>query len=219
MVTTISDSAGHSGNVSLRQILLICGIPASMLYVGTDILASTLYAGYSFTSQAVSELFAIGAPTSHLVVPLFTISSALLLPFALGIRLKSGRNRALRTIALMVAGNAVNSLVLWNFFPMHMRGAEKTFTDTMHLILAINPFVLLALVFGVIAFRNWFRFYSIGTIVVLLVPAIFAFSYVSEVGVNDSTPWLGLTERIAQYSNQLWQSVLAIVLFRAEWAK
>ena len=32
-------------------------------------------------------------------------------------------------IAWMMLGNAVNSLVLWNFFPMHMRGTPPTFTD------------------------------------------------------------------------------------------
>jgi hypothetical protein len=31
--------------------------------------------GISFTAQAPSELFAIGAPTSRLVVPLFSLSS------------------------------------------------------------------------------------------------------------------------------------------------
>jgi hypothetical protein len=132
----------------LRKVLLICGILASLVYVSTDILAGTLYADYSFTSQAVSELFAIGAPTSGLVVPLFTLSSVLLGAFAFGVWMSAGRNRALRVMALMVIGNAVNSLVLWNFFPMHMRGADLTVTDTMHGILAINPFVLLTVVLG-----------------------------------------------------------------------
>jgi uncharacterized protein DUF998 len=197
-----------------RKLLLICGVLASLVYIGTDILAAALYAGYSFRDQAVSELFAIGAPTSRLVVPLFTLSSALLLPFALGVWSASGRSRALRVMAFMIAGNAVDSLVLWNFFPMHMRGVEPTFTDTMHLILAINPFVLLSIGFGAAAFRNWFRFYSLGTILALFVPALFAFMYVSQVGANQPTPWLGLTERISQYSFQLWQAVLAVVLLR-----
>ncbi len=199
-----------------RKVLLICGILASLFYVGTDTLAGSLYAGYSFTDQAVSELFAIGAPTSHLVVPLFTLSSVLLVAFALGVWLSSGRNRALRIMAFMIVGNAVNSLVLWNFFPMHMRGVEATFTDTMHGILAINPFILLSIVLAVVAFRNWFRFYSIGTILILLVPAIFAFSYVPEFLANQTTPWFGLTERISQYNHQLWQVVLAIVLCRSK---
>jgi hypothetical membrane protein len=47
----------------LRNLLLICGILSSLLYVSTDTLAGTLWKGYSFTHQAVSELSGIGAPT------------------------------------------------------------------------------------------------------------------------------------------------------------
>lgn len=199
----------------LRKVSLICGILASLLYASTDIVAGLLYRGYSFTSQAVSELFAIGAPTSGLVVPLFTLSSVLMLAFALGVWLSAaGQNRALRIMALMIVGNAVNSLVLWNFFPMHMRGVERTFTDAMHVILAINPFILLTVGLGVAAFRNWFRFYSIGTILILLVPAIVGFSFVPQVGANQPTPWFGLAERTSIYGNLLWHAVLAIVLLR-----
>ncbi|HEX6253489.1 MAG TPA: DUF998 domain-containing protein [Nitrososphaera sp.] len=205
---------------NLRKVLLICGIFAPLLWVGTDLLAGTLYAGYSFTSQAPSELFAIGAPTSGLVVPLFTLYSVLLVAFVFGVWMSAaGRNRALRIMALMVIGNAVNGLMLWNFFPMHMRGVEATFTDTMHLILASNPFVLLTVGLGVAAFRNWFRFYSIGTILILLVPATLVFMYAPQVGANEPTPWLGLTERISIYGTLLWHLVLAIVLLRGEIAK
>ncbi|HEX6282046.1 MAG TPA: hypothetical protein VFZ67_07435 [Nitrososphaera sp.] len=68
----------------------------------------------------------------------------------------------------------------------------------------------------VAAFRNWFRFYSIGTILILLVPATFAFLYLPQLGANQPTPWLGLTERTSIYGNLLWQLVLAIVLLRGE---
>ena len=206
----------------LRKVLLICGIVAPLIYVATDILAGTLYPGYSFTSQAVSELFAIGAPTSSLVVPLFTVSSLLLVPFAFGVWKSSaaaGRNRALRIMALMIIGNAVTSLILWNFFPMHMRGAEMTFTDTMHVILAINPFVPLTVVLGIVAFRNWFRFYSIGTILMMIVLSILGFMYVNEFAAQQPTPWVGLYERISQYGTMLWVAVLAIVLLRGEIAR
>jgi len=206
---------GGRGGI-VRKVLLVCGILSSLLYVGTDILAGTLYAGYNFTSQAVSELFAIGAPTSRLVVLFFTLASALLAAFAMGVWLSAGANRALGIMALMIVGNAIKTLVLWNFFPMHMRGVEPTFTDTMHIILAINPFVLLSLGFGVAAFRNWFRFYSIGTILMLVVLAFLGFSYVPQVAANQPTPWLGLTERISIYGHQLWHLVLAVVLLRVE---
>ncbi|MCX9082671.1 MAG: DUF998 domain-containing protein [Candidatus Methanoperedens sp.] len=98
----------------VRKVFLICGILSPLLYVGADILAGILYAGYSFTSQAISELFAIGAPTSGLIVLLFTVSSVLLVAFVLSVWMSAGWNRALRAMALMMVGNAVNGLVLWN---------------------------------------------------------------------------------------------------------
>jgi hypothetical protein len=208
-------TAGPAGRSSkLTTALLMCGVLAPIAYVGTDIVAGLLYPGYRFTAQAPSELFAIGAPTSRLVVPLFSLSSALFVAFALGVWRVSTGTRALEILAFLVAANGIDSLALWQF-PMHMRGAPPTFSDTMHLILAINPFVLLSIAFGVAAFRNWFRSYSILTILILVVLATIAFSYVPAVAANQPTPWLGLSERSAQYAHQVWHSVLAIMLLRS----
>ncbi|MDI5892835.1 DUF998 domain-containing protein [Halomonas rhizosphaerae] len=198
----------------MRPILLICGIIAALCFVATDIAGAILYPDYSFSDQAVSELFAIGAPTSRIVAPLFTLSSFLLMAFAIGVWLSSGHSRLLRLMAAMFAGSALIGVILWNFFPMHMRGAEPTFTDTMHLILATNPFVVLSIVFAVAVFRGWFRLYTVATFVMLLLPAVFAFQYAMEVQENLPTPGLGLGERVAQYAYALWQSTLAIVLRR-----
>ena len=192
----------------------MCGIVASLAYVATDIVGGILYSGYSFTDQAVSELFAIGAPTSRIVVPLFSLSSLLLGAFAIGVWLSSGPIRLLRLMAVMFGGSVLIGLAIWNLFPMHMRGAEPSFTDTMHLILATNPFVLLSIAFGAAAFRGWFRLYTVATIAVLLLTAVFAFQYAPEVQANQPTPGLGLGERIAQYAYELWQVVLAVVLLR-----
>ncbi len=201
-----------------ERVLLVCGILSPLLFFGTDILAGTLYMGYSFTSQAISELFAIGAPTKGLVVPLFTVSDVLLVAFASGVWMSASRNRALRVMSVMMVGNAVNGLLLWNFFPMHMRGVEGTFTDTMHVTLSGTGvlFVLLALGFGVFAYRNWFRPYSIGTILILLLTGVVAFLYAPQLAANLPTPWLGLSERISTYVYDLWQVVLAILLLKKE---
>lgn len=194
----------------------MCGIVAALFYVATDVGGGLLYPGFSFTDQAVSELFAIGAPTSRIVVPLFSVSSGLLGAFALGVWLSSGHNRFLRLMAVMFGGSALVGMVLWNFFPMHMRGAEPSFTDIMHLILATNPFVLLSIAFGVAAFRGRFRLYTAATILILLLSAVFAFQYAPELQANRPTPGLGLGERLAQYAYELWQAALAIVLLREQ---
>jgi len=60
------------GSASMvRQVLLACGILSSLLYVATDVLGGMRYESYSFTSQAISELGAIGAPSKPFVDPFF----------------------------------------------------------------------------------------------------------------------------------------------------
>lgn len=208
----------------LQNLFLSCGILASLLYVGTDTLAGMLYAGYNFTDQAISELLAIDSPTSGLVVPLFTLYDLLLVAFALGVWLSAGRNRVLRIMAGLIVGNAAIGLMLWNIFPMHMRGVEATFTDTMHIILAGVGviFILLAVVFGSFAFGKRFRFYSIGTILMFCAPSVLVFLLLSlsfpqfpgETVVIP--PMTGVSERISTYVALLWQVVLAIILLRTE---
>jgi hypothetical membrane protein len=196
------------------QPLLLCGIAAAVIYVFTDIGAALVYPGFSYTDQAVSELFAIGAPTSHFVVPLFSLSSTMLLAFSVGIALAARGRTAMRWLALMFAASAVDAFVLWNFYPMHMRGAERTFTDLMHLILATNPFVLGTLIVSIFAFRTGFRRFSMVILAAVLLLAFFGFSYATAVDVGEATPGLGLIERLGQYIYQLWQVALALLLLR-----
>ena len=200
--------------VALRRALLGCGIAGAALYPLADIVAATRYPGFSYRDQAVSELFAIGAPTAELLVPLFTASSALLFLFSIGIWMSAHGERRLRLMAVMMALNTVDALILWNVFPMHMRGEPTTFTDTMHALLAINPFVLATVILGAMAFPGRFRRYTLATIVFTSVLAIYSLSYVSAIVDNQPTPWMGGTERAAQYATNLWYAVLAVLLLR-----
>ena len=160
------------------------------------------------------ETFPFHSGWSLLVVPLFTLSSTLVAVFAFAVWASAGHSRALRWLAAMIFANAVNTVVLWNVFPLHMRGVAPTFTDAMHLVLAVNPFVLLSIVFGIVAFKGSFRVYSAVTVLVLVLPAVFSFSYITAVAANLPTPGMGLAERVAQYGYQFWQALLAVVLMR-----
>src|SRR5437762_1756219 len=81
-----------------RQVLLACGIFSSLLYVAADVLGGLRYEGYSFISQAISELGAIQAPSKPFVDRLFTVYNLLALLFGIGVlRAAGGRNRALGT--------------------------------------------------------------------------------------------------------------------------
>ena len=200
----------------LRRGLLACGVVGAIIYPLADIFASARYPGFSYRDQAVSELFAIGAPTSALVVPLFTLASALLFLFAIGIWMSADGRRWVRPIAVMMALNTVDALVLWNFFPMHMRGTTPGFTDLMHGLLAIDPFLLAAVVLAAVAFPGRFRVYTIATIVFTLTLALISLSYVSAVVANRPTPWMGALERGSQYATNLWYAVFAAVLLRGQ---
>ena len=204
----------------LRKVLLICGILASLLYVATDILAGMLWEGYSFSSQAISELSAIGAPTRPLVVTLGIIYDVLLIAFGLCVWVIAGGQRrrgALRLVGGMLVGIGVIGFVWAPLFPMHLRGAEMTFTDTMHWAIAgvVVLLILVMIALGAIAYRRWFRLYSIGTLVTLLVVGMWSiFVGGAQIAAEQPTPFFGLMERITVYGYLAWVEVLAIVLLR-----
>jgi hypothetical membrane protein len=198
-----------------RQVLLVCGIVSSLLYVATTILGSMRWEGYSSTSQAISELSAIGAPSRPLVVPLFLTYSVLVIAFGVGVWGSAGRKRALRVTAGLLVGYGVLCLA-GPFAPMHLRGAEATLTDTMHIILTIVTvlFILLTIGFGATAFGKRFRLYSIATILILLVFGALAGLDGPRLAAQLPTPWLGVTERINVFGYLLWVVVLAMTLLR-----
>ena len=200
-----------------RKVLLICGILSSLLYVGTDVLGAVRWEGYSYTSQTISELTAIGAQTRPLLVPLFLTTGSLVIAFALGVWGSAGRKHAMRVVAgLLVAYGVVGPV--GPFTPMHQRGIERTLTDTLHKIGAMVDvlFILLIIGFGATAFGKRFHLYSIGTILVLVVFGALAGLDALRIEANLPTPWVGVMERISVYAYQLWALVLAMALLRTQ---
>jgi Protein of unknown function (DUF998) len=203
-----------------RTVLLACGILSSLLYVGANVAGARRWRSYSLSSQTVSELSAIGAPSRPVVIPLLTGHGVLLMPFGFGVREAAGRNRALRATGavLMVLGASDLPAPL---FPMHQREAlargEGSRTDTMHIIVtSVNSLlILLAIGFGSRAFGGRFRAYSVGTILVLLVAGGLTATQASRLEANLPTPWAGVSERISIGGYLFWQTVLAIMLIRA----
>ena len=124
--------------------------------------------------------------------------------------------RVVQWLAAMMALNALDALVLWNFFPMHMRGSQPTFTDMMHGLLAIDPFLFAAVVLAAVAYPGPFRAYTVATLVFTSVLAVMGFSYVTAVVANQPTPWMGATERAAQYAMNLWYAVFAVMLLQGQ---
>jgi len=199
---------------AVRDILLVCGILSSVLYVAADIAAAMSWHSYSYTSQSISELFAIGSPAKWIfaLVPY----TSLVIAFGIGVWWSAGRKRGLRTKGILLVAYGIASHV-GSYFPMHQRGATGSLTDTMHIVLTIVLVLLIFLfiAFGANAAGRWFRFYSIGTIVTLLVFGALAGMQGPRIAANLPTPYLGITERVNVYSAMLWVLVLGVVLLRS----
>ena len=192
--------------------MLVSGFLASLLAVGTDVLAGMLWEGYSFTSQSISELSAIGSPTRSLVFALNLVYAALLIAFELGVW-GCSRKRVMRVIAGLLLGNAAISIVVVTFFPMHL-GEPLSAMNLGLMVVNVIFLQMLTIVFGAFAFRNWFRYYSIGTLLAFFVLTVFGLFIAPQ--IVPGPPQSGLQERVMGYGYLSWQAMLSIVLLHAE---
>ena len=206
--------------ISVRQILLACGVAFAVLWIGMDVVASILYDGYSYRDQTVSELSAIDAPTRPFWFALGTLWSLLVIAFAAGVRQSAGPRRALRIVAALLIAYAVITLTVGPFSSMHQRevlaAGGATLSDTLHLIVtAIGVFTfVLEIGLAATAFGTWFRLYSVATILAMLVFGAMTSVYAPQVQANEPTPWVGVYERINAYGYMLWIGVFAVTLWR-----
>lgn len=199
---------------AVREALLICGIAGSLLFVGTDLLAGTLWKGYNFFSQSISELSAIGSPTRSLVVPLDIVRGLLMTAFGVGVWAVAGQNWALRVTGGLVIANAVITLA-GMVVPMRVdQPASHNVIGVVLGALSVICFVL-AIGFGAAAFRNWFRFYSIATLAAYVVLTILGIWAVPHTVAGQVVSRVGIQERTMSYSYLLWLVVLAILLLEA----
>ena len=201
-----------------RKVLLLCGILSSLLYVATDVLASWQYAGYSYIDQNYSELLATGAPTRLFMLLVSIAYNLLVAAFAVGVWTSTSPKRTPRITGVMMIGYAVLSMITPLFFQMDMRGAEVTLRGSLHGLMTavMSLFILLSMGFGAFLVERWFRFYSFATIVIVLTFGVLTGLQAPQLEAGQSTPWMGLTERINIYATMLWFAALAIALLRAQ---
>jgi hypothetical protein len=201
----------------MRNVLLVCGIVSSLLYVAMNIFVAMRWEDYSSVSQTVSELSAIGAPTRPLWVLLGIVYTLLVTAFGWGVWRSARRNRPLRVVGGLIVAYGVVGLA-WPLAPMHLRGTESTLTDTMHILFATATvlLMLIAIGFGAAAFGKRFRLYSILTMVILFAFGVLTGLDGPRIAANLPTPWIGVWERINIGVFLVWIVVLAIAVLRVD---
>lgn len=201
----------------------MCGVAYGLAFVvANDVVAATMYDGYSRMSQAISELSATGALPRPFLAALAPAFAGLLIGFGVGVWKAAHGRRALRVAGglLMVHGIW---MPLWLLAPMSQRevivAGGGTSGDTMHLVLSglTGLFVLSEIAFGAVALGRAFRLYSLLTAAAVVVfAAVLTGMGAANLEAGEPTPWLGLVERIGVYGWMLWMAVLAAALLRRE---
>ena len=206
-----------AGNIA-RKILLTTGILSSLFYVAMNIIAPMKCPGYNSTSQTISELSAVGAPSRFLWLMMALVYTALVVSFGFALS-QSAQDRRLRIAGTLLIIYGLIGL-LWP--PMHQRevlgAGGGTLTDTLHIAFTGVAVILMLLIIGycAAALNKKFRVYSIITVIVLIFFGMLTGLDSPNLQADLPTPWIGVWERICIGAYLLWIIVLAIVLLQKE---
>jgi hypothetical protein len=202
--------------MTMRKVLLACGIASSLLYLAMNIFVPMLYQGYSSVTQTISELSAIGAPTRPLWVALAVLYTVLVAAGGWGVWMSAGSSRPLRVAGwLMIAYGVLG--IFWP--PMHQRevlaAGGGTLTDIMHI--AFTGTVILMMVaigYASAALGKRFRIYSIVTLVLMVIAGVLVGMEAPGLHTGQPTPLIGVWERLNIAVYMLWIVVFALALWR-----
>jgi protein-S-isoprenylcysteine O-methyltransferase Ste14 len=208
---------GHQSSPLARRHLLACGLWSSLLYVATDLMAASWYAGYSIADQNYSELLATGAPTRSPMILVSIAYNLLVAAFAAGVWTSGGPKRTARLTGAIMAGYAALSLVTPLFFQMDLRGAVVTPRGGLHgpMTAVMSLFILLSMGFGAFLLGRRFKLYSFATIVIVILFGVLTGLQAPRLVAGQATPWMGLTERVNIYATMIWFAALALGLLKA----
>lgn len=207
--------AVHSRSVT-RELLLACGVLSSLLYAATDFIGGMRYEGYSFTSQAISELMAVGAPSESIVDPLFLLYGVLAFAFGVGVMREGTVRRRVRIAGALLTAYAIVGFAGPLFFEMGQRGSGGAGSDFAHIVLTAALVLLLLLTVGVGANALGRRFgaYSVASLLVIIAFGAISVPFGARLAAGQPTPGFGIIERIHVYAFLLWVAVFAIALLR-----
>jgi len=216
-VSTLQPVGTRTMTIKTR-ILLLCGLLSALFYVATDLLASWWYPGYSAADQNYSELLATGAPTRPFLLVAAVFYNLLVAAFGTGVWREASPKRTAHITGMMMIIYAIISMVTPAIFQMDMRGAEITPMGGLHphMTALMSLFILLSIGFGAFLLGKGFRYYSLATIVVLMLFGFLTSAQVPQMIAGQPTPWMGFTERINIYATMLWFALLSIALVRRE---
>jgi hypothetical membrane protein len=145
-----------------KKILFYAGMGTGLAYLLGDIIGGIITPGYSFISNAVSELSQSGAANRPIMVPFLFAHALMLVLFGYAILLYHPYKRSklvfIGGLLILVIGlcHSLSGTV----FPQDPVGDPATFAGTMHLILVAITVVLIFLLLplmgqGIFKSKKW----------------------------------------------------------------
>ncbi len=204
----------------INTVLLACGIGYGVGYIiANDVIAASVYDGYSRADQAISELSGTGAPSRAFLTAMMPVFTLLVLGFGIGVWRVAGARRALRLAGGILVAQAI-MFPLWLLFPMTSReelaeGAGGA-NDVGHMVLGMVAvlFIITEIGASATALGVRFRYFSIAMAITTLAAGAYVATTTSAVAAGEATPWMGAVERVSYGAWLLWMAALAIVLLR-----
>lgn len=169
------------------------------------------FEGYSFPNETISELGAIGAPSSGLMVAILV--PMYLSAFGVGVWQPADGRRRLRVTGGVVVGLWILAFTVGMFVPMQPRGTEQALTVRCISWRGVWMLgLLVAIGFAAAALGRRLAVYTLSTVVVVLVFGGWAGMASARIEAGLPTPWVGVIERVCWYAYEIWFAVLALRL-------
>jgi len=201
--------------MKLKKDLLYGGILAPFFYLLNDIVGGIITPNYNYIINTVSDLKKAGSSYTLGSILLF-ISAIFSILFGLGIMINYKKSKLIFFGGLMLLIIGIFNIFTGTIFPQDPIGTESTFPGIMHLVLVgislIFTFLILPFIgIGLYKKKQWkgFRNYSFISVIIM-----FIFGILSVIIVAKGIEVMGLLERIAVYTFQIWSVVLAGLLLK-----
>jgi hypothetical membrane protein len=197
-----------------KKMLFYSGMGTGIAYLLGDIIGGLITPGYSFVSNAVSELSQSGAENRPLMVPFLFVHALMMIIFGYAIMVHHPYRRSksvfMGGMLILIIG-ACHSLS-GTVFPQDPVGDPATFAGTMHLILVGITVILIFLLLpmmgqGLNKLKDWTRFKIFSFI---CLPIMIVFGGLTPLMIEMGM--MGIAERIVGYTFYLWAFVLAYLL-------
>jgi hypothetical protein len=177
------------------------------------ILGGILQEDYSHIRDDVSSLIAVDAPNKKVFDKFLITSSVLLFAFYTGLHwgVNNGEGSILGPVLFLTS--SVLGILVALFFPLDAGGEIATTRGKMHLVLVMASGILT--IAGM--FAMWLRLESVAEWSAFasfsLITAIVALILVLFSGISMKTNYMGLVERVAVSTYQVYYFVLALMVF------